>query len=133
MSDHAKYFGLGAKRFWDALPEERRNRIEADYQKEKAEYLNLQTLRESLALTQNDVAEILNVRQVSVSSFENRQDMKLSTLCDYVDALGCKVRILIDIPGRDSIVFDPLILKAPKTKKSATSKKARTKHIEPEQ
>ena len=47
-------FGPNIQELWNTLPEERKQRIEADYLETKAEYLTLQALRQSLNLTQTE-------------------------------------------------------------------------------
>jgi transcriptional regulator len=63
--------------------------------------LTLSQLRERAAdLTQAQVADRLVLSQGSVSRIERREDMRISQLLLYVDALGGRVDIRVDIPGR---------------------------------
>jgi DNA-binding XRE family transcriptional regulator len=71
----------------------------------RAEYMTLQDVRKALDLTQNDMAQSLRVRQVNVSKIENRSDLKLSTLRDYVSALGGDLKLVIEFPDRDPIIL----------------------------
>ena len=71
----------------------------------RAEYMTLQDVRKALELTQNDMAQSLQVRQVSVSKTENRSDLRLSTLRDYVSALGGDLKLVIEFPDRDPIIL----------------------------
>lgn len=50
--------------------------------------MQLQELRKSRNFTQVEVAHALNVEQTAVSKLERREDMFVSTLRDYVKALG---------------------------------------------
>lgn len=50
--------------------------------------LKLAALRSEAGLTQEDVAERLEVTQSNVSRIEHEDDVYLSTLSDYVTALG---------------------------------------------
>lgn len=64
----------------------------------------LQELRESLSLTQNDVAERLGVRQNRVSDIE-RGDLariQVDTLRRYVEAVGGSLRVEVEL-GDDRI------------------------------
>lgn len=76
--------------------------------KERAEAmlleLNLQDLRQHYTeLTQEDVAELLDVTQAYVSKFERRGDMLLSTLYSYIRALGGELEIRARVPGHDEV------------------------------
>ena len=50
--------------------------------------MTLRDIRKSRALTQEQVAKRLGGKQVYVSRLESRSDVKVSTLRDYVHALG---------------------------------------------
>jgi DNA-binding XRE family transcriptional regulator len=101
-------FGPNLQEIWDSLPEDRKQRIEAGYQEMKAEYLTLQELRQSLNLTQTNVAETLNVCQVNVSKLEKRSDIKLSTLREYLAAIGGNLRLVVDFPDKPSVIIQGL-------------------------
>jgi DNA-binding transcriptional regulator YiaG len=51
-------------------------------------------LRETLKVTQSELANKLKVTQTAVSRLESRPDMHLSTLRNYIQALGGEVEIL---------------------------------------
>ena len=63
------------------------------------EYKSIQDLRKDLGLTQNDLAIKQGVKQVNISNLEKRDDMHLSTLKKYVEALGCELEINIKLPN----------------------------------
>lgn len=66
--------------------------------------LNLQELRQRCTeLTQEDVAELLDVTQAYVSKFERRGDMLLSTLYSYIRALGGELEIRARVPGHGEV------------------------------
>ena len=65
-----------------------------------AEELTLRQLRELLELTQDEMADRLEVGQDTVSRFERREDVRLSTLRSYVEALGGELRITATFPDR---------------------------------
>lgn len=68
-----------------------------------AEELTLCQLRESLNLTQTDMAERLEIGQHSVSRLENRGDIKLSTLRTYVEALGGQLNVSATFPEEGEV------------------------------
>ena len=58
----------------------------------------MRELREAKEMTQEDVARKLGGRQVYVSRLEKRADMKLSTLREYVGAIGGKLELVVSFP-----------------------------------
>jgi transcriptional regulator with XRE-family HTH domain len=78
---------------------ERRARIE----KASREYdavLALADLRESLGVTQTQLANLLEVSQPNVSKLEHKGDVYLSTLSNYVAALGGRLELKAVFPGQ---------------------------------
>ena len=64
--------------------------------------LTLQELRQSIAsLNQEDIAEILQVTQGYVSRLERQDDMLLSRLYAYVEALGGDLEIRAKFPDQE--------------------------------
>ncbi len=68
-----------------------------------AEELSLQELRKALALTQSEIAGTLHKRQDEISRIEQRGDLMLSTLRDYVNALGGELELLCTFRNRASV------------------------------
>jgi hypothetical protein len=64
-----------------------------------AEEFTLRDLRKAKQITQEEVARRLRGRQVYVSRLERRADMKLSTLREYVRALGGDLQLMVTFPG----------------------------------
>lgn len=61
--------------------------------------IHLAELRERMNLTQTDMAKVLNIKQPTVSDMEQAgRDLKLSSLKRYVEALGGKLNIDIELP-----------------------------------
>src|SRR5688572_6571338 len=56
--------------------------------------MTLSELREACAVTQEQMAELLDVAQSNVSRVENRADMRVSTLRQVVQALGGELEII---------------------------------------
>lgn len=65
----------------------------------------LSLLRESVHLTQADVALALGTSQANLSQFEQKTDVKLSTLRGYVEALGGVLEVVAKMPGQRPIVL----------------------------
>jgi transcriptional regulator with XRE-family HTH domain len=57
------------------------------------EEMALDELREARELTQNALAEILNVKQSAISKLERRTDMYVSTLRNIVKGMGGELKI----------------------------------------
>jgi transcriptional regulator with XRE-family HTH domain len=56
---------------------------------------NLQSLRKTLGLTQDAIGEKMGTNQVSVAQLEKRSDVLLSTLRQYVEALGGELELVV--------------------------------------
>lgn len=82
------------------LPEARRERILAGADRLHAEYLTLQELRKAMKLTQEQLAEMLEIRQATIAQTEKRSDLMLSTLRSYVEAMGGKLSLTAEFPDR---------------------------------
>ena len=91
------------KKLWDKFPEDRKTRIQARTEELDAEYLNLQELRKKAGLTQASVSKGLNMPQSNVSRLEKSSDMLLSTLRSYVEAVGGKLTLTVELPGKAPI------------------------------
>jgi DNA-binding XRE family transcriptional regulator len=76
---------------------EARARSEAKAKKMLAE-MPLDELREARAMTQMHLAKILGVNQAAVSKMERRADMYVSTLQDFVRAMGGELKIIARFP-----------------------------------
>lgn len=53
--------------------------------------MKLRELREQLNMSQEQIAELLDIRQASVSKMERRAAMSVATLRRYIEALGGKL------------------------------------------
>jgi DNA-binding XRE family transcriptional regulator len=85
------------------LPQQRRALVEQRGAEILNEYLTLQELRKAQKLTQKKLAETLNVNQENISRLEKRSDMMLSTLRDYVEAMGGELEISVRFPEHTPI------------------------------
>jgi transcriptional regulator with XRE-family HTH domain len=75
-----------------AMPAERQRRIERRFQKSLAA-MPLDQLRKAQQMTQLQLAGILGVNQGEVSKIEHRSDICISTLADYIEAMGGRLEI----------------------------------------
>ena len=80
----------------DVAPE-RRRRIDDMKQGLLAE-MPLHELRRARALTQRDMAKMLEVNQPAVSKLEQRADVYVSSLRSYIEAVGGKLKIVAEFP-----------------------------------
>lgn len=88
-----------------SLPKERQDKIN-----EMAEELileaGLSSLRQNLELSQRDLAKALGISQPAVAKMEQRgNDIKLSTLKRYVESMGGKLSLAVQMPDGDSRIF----------------------------
>jgi transcriptional regulator with XRE-family HTH domain len=58
----------------------------------------LNELRVALTITQEHLAKILHVRQAAISKLERRADMYVSTLADFIRAMGGQLEIFAHFP-----------------------------------
>jgi DNA-binding XRE family transcriptional regulator len=101
--------GIPLKDVMKKISPKRQKNIKAQADEYIKEYQTLQELRKGLKLTQTDLAENLSVKQVSVSNLENRPDMLLSTLNNYVEAMGCELEIFIKTPDQTHVKIKNLL------------------------
>ena len=90
------------------LPAKRRAHVKARTAELIAEEMSLRDLRKALDRTQADIADRLGVGQDTVSRYEQRTDMLLSTLQNYVQAMGGKLTILAEFPNRRPVKISTL-------------------------
>lgn len=81
------------------LPKARQARINARARQLIAEEMTLRSLRKAHRKTQKAMAAQLGIGQDSVLRLEQRSDMLLSTLREYVAAMGGKIRLLAEFNG----------------------------------
>lgn len=77
----------------------RRARI-AEYTRAIDDALSLGQLRREQGMAQGEVAGTLDVSQANVSRIEHEQDVYLSTLRNYVAALGGRLEVVAVFPDR---------------------------------
>lgn len=57
-------------------------------------------LRKDQELTQEELAEIMEIRQSAISQIENQEDVLVKTLERYIEALGGKLEIRAKFPNK---------------------------------
>ena len=90
---------------WNDLSEERKQRIEKRAEELETQYLTLQELRKEAGLTQARVSQILEMPQSNISRLEQNSDMLLSTLRNYVEAMGGQLNLTVELPGKPSVTL----------------------------
>jgi DNA-binding transcriptional ArsR family regulator len=85
------------------LPAARRRKVEARAAELIAEEMSLRELRKAMGKTQATVAAALGVGQDSVARYEQRTDMLLSTLSEYVRRVGGTLELTARFPNRRPI------------------------------
>lgn len=91
-----------------ALPEAERAMIEARARELIAEEMSLRNLRKAIGKTQTAVAKRLKVGQDAVSKIETRSDMYVSTLRDFIKAMGGELKLVAQFPDRPPVRLEPL-------------------------
>lgn len=71
--------------------------------------MQLRELRKSRHVTQVEVARAMSVEQAAVSKLERRDDMYVSTLREYVKALGGELKLVASFPDAEILVH-PFVL-----------------------
>lgn len=87
------------------LSRAQRKKVEARAAQLIAEEMTLQQLRQARKYTQKKVAKSLHIGQEGVSKIERRSDLLLSTLRDYVKAMGGELSLVVEFPDREPIVL----------------------------
>jgi DNA-binding XRE family transcriptional regulator len=78
---------------------EARERYETERQAMR-DALTLSAVREQAGVTQVELARALHVTQANISQLERKQDLYLSTLSRYVEALGGHLELRAVFPDR---------------------------------
>jgi len=95
MSGHRPFSDL--TKGW---PPKRLARHKALTAKFEAEMVSLEQLREGLGISQEELANIMDVQQPAISKLVRRPDMKVSTLRELIAAMGGELHITATIAGR---------------------------------
>ena len=93
---HDKIKSVGSKR---------RKKIEARVAELVAEEMALRELRKAHHRTQTNMAKKLGITQDGVSRLEKRSDLLLSTLRNYVEAMGGNLTLIAEFPDRPPVML----------------------------
>ena len=63
--------------------------------------MQLHELRKSFGVTQVEIAVAMDVEQAAISKLERREDMYVSTLREYVKALGGELKLVASFPDAE--------------------------------
>jgi transcriptional regulator with XRE-family HTH domain len=85
------------------LPAARREKIAARAADLIAEEMSLRDLRRALGKTQAKVAADLGVGQDSVARYEQRTDMLISTLSEFIHKVGGTLELTARFPNRNPV------------------------------
>jgi ABC-type transporter Mla subunit MlaD len=89
------------KNLRDRMSPGSRKRSEERARRELLE-MNLAEIRKNVAhLTQEQIADLLDRTQATVSALEKREDMLLSSLAEYVRVLGGRLELIARFPDQD--------------------------------
>jgi DNA-binding XRE family transcriptional regulator len=107
------------------LPPRRRAKINARKREILAEEKTLRELRRARALTQQRLAKRLGIKQDGVSRLEQRTDLLLSTLREYVAAMGGKLELVARFPDGAPVALRGLANPPAPAKSRARAKRGR--------
>lgn len=90
------------------LSPERKAKIRVRTRQLIAREMSLRELRHAVDKTQKTVARTLNMGQDGVSRLEKRSDLLLSTLRNYIEAVGGKLTLVAQFPDKEPIAIGRL-------------------------
>lgn len=64
----------------------------------------LQELRQTRRLTQQELANVLDINQAALSKMENQADMRISTLRKLLAAMGGRLKIVAEFPEGEVLI-----------------------------
>ncbi len=73
---------------------ERSNELFEELQRE----FRLNELRNALGVSQEELAQLMKKKQAAISRFERRSDMHISTLREFITALGGRLQVIATFP-----------------------------------
>jgi transcriptional regulator with XRE-family HTH domain len=91
------------KELKEKMSPERREKIE-DRAQAMLIGMALQELRQARQLTQQELANVLNVNQAALSKMENQADMRISTLRKLLTAMGGNLKIIAEFPEGEVVI-----------------------------
>lgn len=107
-----------------SLPEEERAKINVRARELIDEEMSLQRLRKVIGKTQAAIAKKLKVGQDAVSKIETRNDLHLSTLRDFIRAMGGELEMVAHFPDRPSVRLETAATGASRRRRAHAAKPA---------
>ena len=86
----------------------RRRKIAARAATLIAEERSLPELRQAHKLTQKRMAQVLGIGQDGVSRLEQRSDLLISTLRNYVESMGGRLSLVAEFPDKEPVILTGL-------------------------
>ena len=108
MGVTAKAKGVTLDEMLARLPPDEREEIERRAAIRIAQEMALRDVRKAMGKTQAAVARTLGIKQENVARIEARSDMLLSTLRNYVRALGGDVHLTVELKGLPPVRLEGL-------------------------
>jgi DNA-binding XRE family transcriptional regulator len=102
----------------------RRRKIEARAAQLIAEEMTRHELRRARKLTQVRMAKALGITQDGVSRLEKRSDLLLSTLRQYIEAMGGSLSLVAEFPDRAPVILSGIADDGSNGRKTAGHKQA---------
>ncbi|QIM63143.1 transcriptional regulator [Pasteurellaceae bacterium Orientalotternb1] len=88
------------------LPAEQQAKVKEMAQEMRME-LQLHRIREELEISQQQIADALNIKQPSVVALEKRgNDVRLSSVKRYVEAMGGVLNLSVQLPTGKTVSFN---------------------------
>jgi transcriptional regulator with XRE-family HTH domain len=81
----------------DKMSPEARQRSKEMADEMMREY-RLTELRHALGVSQEELAQLMDKKQAAISRFERRSDMHISTLREFIAALGGRLQVIASFP-----------------------------------
>jgi transcriptional regulator with XRE-family HTH domain len=107
------------------LTRAQRRKVEARAAQLIAEEMTLQELRRARKITQQKIANSLNIGQEGVSKIERRSDLLISTLRRTVEAMGGSLSLVAEFPDRDPVILSGVGEDEPTKTRQAEARSAR--------
>jgi DNA-binding transcriptional regulator YiaG len=106
-----KFRDLAAATMSAASRKRAHQKVQAELQK-----MELSELRDALEVSQQEMAERLQVSQVAISRLERRKNLQIGSIAKYVRALGGTLEIRANLPGR-TVALDHIARPVARTSK----------------
>lgn len=99
---------IDSKKYIAKLPKRRQAAIRKRADELIAEEMTLRELRDLRERSQVELGERLGIKQAAVSKLERRADMYLSTLRNFIEAMGGSLEIVARFPDRPPVKITQL-------------------------